>query len=91
MVNESSTELGVTSPAIYQITVKGVLAEHWAGWFNGSAISVEPIPEEKTRTRLTFKVRDQAELLGILNRLNSLNLPLLSVILAVDERRKENV
>lgn len=85
MVDESSSELGMASPATFQITTQGVLTEHWVDWFNSSVISLEPSPEEKAQTRLTFEVRDQAELLGILNRLNNLNLPLLSVILVVQE------
>jgi hypothetical protein len=68
------------SPAIYQITIKGKLSDHWADWFNGTMISNEYNSEGKPHTVLICKVRDQAELLGILNKLNSLNLPLLQVM-----------
>ena len=79
MDHESPIDFGMTSPAIYQIIVIGKLDEHWADWFNGTNVLFEHNLEGKPHTTLTCKVRDQAELLGILNRLNSLNLPLLQV------------
>ena len=79
MIDKSSKNPGMDCPSIYQITVNGHLADQWAAWFNGTIISLEHSLEGKTHTVLTCKVRDQAELLGILNRLNSLNLPLLHV------------
>ena len=85
MDSESQIELGMTSPAIYQIIVKGKLDEHWTDWFNGTNILLEHSLEGKPHTTLTCRVRDQAELLGILNQLNSLNLPLMQVALIKDE------
>lgn len=85
MDSESPIELGMTSPAIYQIIVKGKLDEHWTDWFNGTNILLEHCLEGKPHTTLTCRVRDQAELLGILNQLNSLNLPLMQVALIKDE------
>ena len=79
MDNDSMTNLGMASKATYQITTKGKLGANWADWFNGTSISVEPRLEGKPHTILTCQVRDQSELLGILNRLNSLNMPLLKV------------
>ena len=70
----------MASPATYQITVRGVLAEHWADWFNGTIIAIERNLQGRPHTMLTCKVRDQAELFGILNRLNDLNLPLLEAV-----------
>jgi hypothetical protein len=76
----------MASQATYQIIAKGKLAEHWAEWFNGSIIQIEHSSEGNPHTILTCHVRDQAQLLGMLNRLNSLNLPLLQVALLRDER-----
>jgi hypothetical protein len=90
MENESSKEPGMASPATYQITAKGKLAAHWAEWFNGSTIQIERGSEGNPHTIMTCQVKDQAHLLGILNRLNSLNLPLLQIALKRDER-EENV
>lgn len=81
------SNLGMASQSVYQIVVKGVLDEHWKDCFNGTLIKVERKSGGCSVTRLTCQTRDQAELMGILNRLNSLNLPLLEVIfLAVKER-----
>lgn len=81
MDSESPIELGMTSPATYQIIVRGKLDTYWADWFNGTNILHGHGLEGQPHTRLTCQVRDQAELLGILNQLNSLNLPLIQVIL----------
>jgi hypothetical protein len=70
---------GMSTKAIYRIVVKGRLSENWAEWFNGSSITIESDPNGKTNTILTCNVRDQAELFGILNQLNNLNLPLFHV------------
>ena len=85
MMNKNQKEPGMASRAIYQITVKGKLAEGWSEWFNGSTISLEHGLEGKLHTILTCHVKDQAELLGILNRLNSLNLPLLEIVFIEDK------
>ena len=79
MRNETMKDPGMASQATYRITTKGKLGPNWADWFNGTSVSVQHSPEGKPHTILTCQVRDQAELLGILNRLYSLNLPLLQV------------
>ncbi len=59
----------------YEIHIKGHLSREWAGWLeamemcwldNGEMILSGPLP-------------DQAALLGVLNKLNGLNLAILSV------------
>jgi len=78
-------EPGMASSATYQIIAKGKLAEGWAEWFNGSIIQIEHSSEGNPHTILICHVKDQAHLLGILNRLNSLNLPLLQVNLTKEK------
>jgi len=85
MDGQPPKEPGMASQATYKITAKGKLDKHWAEWFNGSIIHIEYSTEGKPHTILTCHVKDQAQLLGILNRLNSLNLPLLQVSLTKDE------
>jgi len=63
----------------YKITVNGTLPEDWADWFNGMLINVEYSKEITPQTILTCKIRDQAELNGILNWLHSMNLQLVKV------------
>ncbi len=62
-------------PVAYRIRVKGHLDPGWSSWFNGLKIIHGPDDE----TILTGQVYDQAELIGILVKINDLNLTLLSV------------
>lgn len=79
MANLSSIDIGMTTPATYKIIVKGKLDTYWADWFNGTTTLQEFQVEECYLTTLMCHVRDQAELVGILNQLNSLNLPLIQL------------
>jgi hypothetical protein len=88
MDNQSPKEPGMASQATYQITAKGKLDQHWAEWFNGSIVRIEHSKTGNPHTILTCRVKDQAQLLGILNRLNSLNLPLLQVAFVRTEDEK---
>ncbi|MGD2027376.1 MAG: hypothetical protein PVI99_06125 [Anaerolineales bacterium] len=67
------------SSSTYQITIKGALTEDWADWFNGMLISFDYDVENSPNTVLTCRVRDQAELNGILNWLHNMNLTLMQV------------
>jgi len=61
--------------ARYEIRVKGHLGREWADWFEG----LEFKPLEDGQMLLTGRIVDQAALIGVLTRLNRLNLALLSV------------
>ena len=61
--------------AIYQIRVKGHLAEHWAEWFDGLSLTNEANGE----ATLHGPIADQAALHGVLLKLRDLNLPVLTV------------
>ena len=65
-------------PAVYEIKVPGQLAESWADWLGKMTVTVESEGEGPPVTVLTSTV-DQAALQGLLRRLYSLGLPLLSV------------
>jgi hypothetical protein len=58
--------------------VQGRLSERWHLWFEGMEISVEPGNRSEVTT-LAAAVVDQAALLGILQKLYTLGLPLLLV------------
>ena len=60
---------------LYEIRVKGHLADRWAGWFEGLTITLE----EDGVTLLTGPVIDQAALHGLLRKTRDLGMPLLSV------------
>ncbi len=63
------------SPFIYEIRVEGHLTDRWTDWFEGLAIRNEPNGE----TTLTGAMSDQAALFGVLNKIQALNLILISV------------
>jgi hypothetical protein len=66
-------------PATYQIQVPGELDESWSDWVEGVTITVESEGEGPPVTTLTGRL-DQAALQGLLRRLYSLGLPLVSVV-----------
>jgi len=63
--------------ARYEIRLAGRLNETWSEWFEGLDFSHTGEDE----TRLSGRLPDQAALLGILNKLHSLNLRILSIAL----------
>jgi len=85
MERDSLKELGMASQAVYTVFVKGKLNEDWAEWFGSSTILIEQDQDGNPVTTLTCHIKDQAELLGILIRLNSLSLPLFQVVLINNE------
>jgi hypothetical protein len=66
-------------PARYEIKVPGRLEEHWSEWLEGMTVDVESGDAKPTITTLTGEVADQAALQGVLNRLYSMGLSLISV------------
>ena len=71
-------KLTLHRPATYQIKVPGELNEGWAEWAGGVTITVASEGDGPPVTTLTGTL-DQAALLGLLRRLYSLGLPLISV------------
>ena len=71
-------KLTLDRPATYEIKVPGELDESWSDWAEGLAISVESEDDGPPVTTLIGSV-DQAALQGLLRRLYSLGLPLISV------------
>ncbi len=74
----SLKHLGMDELASYFIRVEGSIGERWSDWFGGLAMTVL---EEGTliTTTLEGTITDQAALLGLLQRLYTLGLPLLEV------------
>jgi hypothetical protein len=66
-------------PATYQIQVQGWISERWADWFDDMTIAVSDEDDVPAITTLTGTVADQAALLGLLQKLYTLGLPLLLV------------
>lgn len=72
-------KLTLDRPAIYQIKVPGRLDESWTDWAGSMAVTVETRNDGPPVTTLIGAV-DQAALQGLLRRLYSMGLPLISVI-----------
>ncbi len=79
MMNEIKQKLTLHRPATYQIKVPGHLDESWSDWAGTMTITVESDDDGLPATTLTGAV-DQAALQGLLRRLYSLGLPLISVV-----------
>jgi hypothetical protein len=72
----------------YQITVPGELDESWSEWIEGMKVTVESEGVGPRVTTLTGEV-DQAALQGLLRRLYSLGLPLISAICVEHNEEEE--
>ena len=72
-------KLTLDRPATYQIKVPGLLDESWVDWDGKTTITIDSDVDGHPVTTLTGSF-DQAALQGLLRRLYSLGLPLISVI-----------
>jgi hypothetical protein len=77
-MKEVKRKLTLDQLATYQIIVPGHLDESWSDWDRGMTVTVEGEDAGLPVTTLTGVV-DQAALQGLIRRLYSLGLPLISV------------
>ena len=77
-MKDTRQKLTLDRPATYQIKVPGELDESWSDWAGGMTITVESEGHDQPVTTLIGTL-DQAALQGLLRRLYSLGLPLISV------------
>ena len=70
--------LSVSSPALYRITLKGGLDETWSTTL-GMKVSTTRDSDQHPVTTLTGEVIDQAMLLGVLNYVYDLGMPIMLV------------
>ena len=66
-------------PAVFLIRIEGRLGESWSEYFGAQSISVEEDETGLSSTTLISEPVDQAALVGMINRLNGLGLPVVSV------------
>ena len=78
MMKKDKQKPTLDRPITYQIKVPGHLDESWSEWDERMTITVESEGDGPPVTTLTGTV-DQAALQGLLRRLYSLGLPLISV------------
>jgi hypothetical protein len=67
--------------SLYHIRVKGHLDDSWGDWFEGMLVT----NHENGEATIEVHLPDQAALQGILNRIGSIGLSLISVNRATDE------
>ena len=72
-------KLTMDEHAVFRLCIQGVLDGNWAGYLGLRAISTEVDEAGIAATFLTTEPVDQAALVGLINQLNSLCLPLLAV------------
>ncbi|MEJ2598588.1 MAG: hypothetical protein P8Z00_09660 [Anaerolineales bacterium] len=87
MIKKGKHNLTLDRPATYQIKVAGELDDTWPDWAGDMRRAVKSDGDGLPVTILTGTL-DQAALLGLLRRLYSLGLPLISVIYLEGEEQK---
>jgi hypothetical protein len=76
-------------PATYQIKVQGRIDSNWSDRMAGMQIRITPEQTNPPITILEGEVSDQAALLGVLNSLYELHLPIVSVAVVPHLEGKE--
>ena len=76
--SERTTRYAFDRPGKYRIRVQGLLNEDWSERLGGLRITTSDLKGQAV-TDLTGKMRDQAELAGVLNTLYELHMTILLV------------
>ena len=79
MVGKCRRKLTMYDLAVFRVCIQGVLDEKWSDYFGTQSISVEMGEEGVATTCLITEPADQSSLVGLINSLNGLGLPLLAV------------
>lgn len=66
-------------PATYRVVVQGAVSQYWRHRLGGLVVASVDRTDGPLRTTLAGRIRDQAELQGVLETLCQLRLPILSV------------
>ena len=86
--SKNGNDLSFSSPVRYRICVKGFLDESWSERFSDMRISNQSAGRISPISVLVGSVRDQTELIGVLNSLYEMHLPLISLGI-VDDNHEE--
>lgn len=77
--------LRIEDSAIYRICVQGCLDEVWSDRLANMAITMDLTDAHSPVSMLIGRIRDQAELVGVLNGLYELRMPLLFIEITEEE------
>lgn len=75
----------MSEPAVFRICIQGELDESWFDYFGAQSVSIEVDEGGQAVTVFISEPMDQGALVGLINHLNDLGIPLISV----DPVRKE--
>jgi hypothetical protein len=78
----------MSGPAEYRVCVQGAIERSWGDVFAGMRVSYRNVATPNALTVLTGGLLDQAALMGVLNRLYGLGLPLVSVQWRSSQRKR---
>ena len=78
-MDQRRKRVNMFEPAVFIIRIEGRLGESWSEYFGAQSISVDVDEAGRCTTALVSEPVDQAALVGMINRLNGLGLPLMSV------------
>lgn len=78
-VPASVDDIEFGGPGTYRIVVQGALSEEWSARLAGLAIAITNPGEAAPRSSLVGRIRDQAELRGVLESLYELHMPIIAV------------
>jgi hypothetical protein len=80
MTTECSPDgLSCDDQAVYRIRVDGRVPAHWSGRLSGMSVTAKSAGAGRWVTTLVGRLDDQADLIGVLNTLYMLQLPVLGV------------
>ena len=77
--NLNKKRIKLWTPVTYRIEVEGHLHESWSNCLSGMRITICKRLDQTTMTTLVGRLKDQAELSGVLNSLYDLHLSILKV------------
>ena len=77
--NSNTKRIKLWTPVTYRIEVEGHLNESWSDCLAGMRITVRKRLDQTAMATLVGRLKDQAELSGVLNNLYDLRLAILKV------------
>ena len=78
-MEQTQQRINMFEPAVFCIRISGKLGESWSEYFGAQSISVEEDEAGRYTTMLISEPVDQAALVGMINLLNGLGVPVVSV------------
>ena len=88
MTQSSEKRLKMEDSATYIIYVQGCLEEVWSDRLANMTITMDLSDQQAPVSTLKGRIRDQAELVGVVNGLYQMRVPILSMEMVNDEFEK---